>query len=233
MTRKKTTRRLKAETPGSADDEVGYGKPPKATRFQPGASGNPKGRPRGSKTRPPAGQEERLKEIVVEEAYREIPIPDGDRTVTMPVAQAVIRSLGANAAKGRTRARDAFAELVAATEASERQQHGQYLQAAIEYKTSWEREIERCKRQGLPAPEPLPHPDHVVIDVRAGTVHITGPMTPEEKREWDSTMALVRKLRQDLADRETAHAEATDPEERAALEEEIASLKEILQRIGV
>jgi hypothetical protein len=28
------------------DDGVGYGKPPKATRFKPGVSGNPKGRPK-------------------------------------------------------------------------------------------------------------------------------------------------------------------------------------------
>lgn len=28
-------------------DEVGYGKPPKHTRFRPGQSGNPKGRPKG------------------------------------------------------------------------------------------------------------------------------------------------------------------------------------------
>ena len=29
--------------------EVGYGKPPRHTRFQKGRSGNPRGRPRGSK----------------------------------------------------------------------------------------------------------------------------------------------------------------------------------------
>lgn len=33
----------------SKDDEVGYGKPPKHTQFKPGHSGNPKGRPPGSK----------------------------------------------------------------------------------------------------------------------------------------------------------------------------------------
>src|ERR1700733_12823911 len=29
-----------------SDDGVGYGKPPKASRFRPGVSGNPKGRPK-------------------------------------------------------------------------------------------------------------------------------------------------------------------------------------------
>jgi hypothetical protein len=33
----------------SGDYEVGYGKPPKHTRFKPGQSGNPKGRPKASK----------------------------------------------------------------------------------------------------------------------------------------------------------------------------------------
>lgn len=31
------------------DYEVGYGRPPRRTQFKPGSSGNPKGRPRGSK----------------------------------------------------------------------------------------------------------------------------------------------------------------------------------------
>jgi hypothetical protein len=31
------------------DYEVGYGKPPRHTRFEPGRSGNPRGRPRGAK----------------------------------------------------------------------------------------------------------------------------------------------------------------------------------------
>ena len=37
------------DEPHEADEqyEVGYGKPPQHTRFRPGASGNPKGRPKG------------------------------------------------------------------------------------------------------------------------------------------------------------------------------------------
>ena len=34
--------------------EVGYGKPPKETRFRKGQSGNPKGRPKGAKNKAPA-----------------------------------------------------------------------------------------------------------------------------------------------------------------------------------
>jgi hypothetical protein len=36
-------------SPAVEDYQVGYGRPPIATRFQPGKSGNPSGRPRGSK----------------------------------------------------------------------------------------------------------------------------------------------------------------------------------------
>ena len=35
----------------SSDEDVGYGKPPKANQFRPGKSGNPKGRPKGAKSR--------------------------------------------------------------------------------------------------------------------------------------------------------------------------------------
>lgn len=35
---------------GSSEYDVGYGKPPVHTRFKPGMSGNPKGKPRGRKS---------------------------------------------------------------------------------------------------------------------------------------------------------------------------------------
>ena len=35
---------------GLKDREVGYGRPPRATRFAPGRSGNPRGRPKGSRS---------------------------------------------------------------------------------------------------------------------------------------------------------------------------------------
>jgi hypothetical protein len=38
---------------GEADNAIGYGRPPTATRFRKGESGNPRGRPRGRRKEPP------------------------------------------------------------------------------------------------------------------------------------------------------------------------------------
>lgn len=46
--KKRKIKRLRLEDDLDQED-VGYGKPPRASQFKPGTSGNPKGRPRGSK----------------------------------------------------------------------------------------------------------------------------------------------------------------------------------------
>ena len=94
MTAQKTSddRALSAlHAKSSADYEIGYGKPPKDTRFRKGQSGNPKGRPKGAKNKGAGPMDERLKEIILEEAYRTISVRDGQRDVKVPMAQAVIR----------------------------------------------------------------------------------------------------------------------------------------------
>ena len=47
MTRKVGDRDDDAVPPAVGDYAIGYGKPPEGSRFRPGLSGNPKGRPRG------------------------------------------------------------------------------------------------------------------------------------------------------------------------------------------
>ena len=50
------------------NSSVGYGQPPVASRFKPGTSGNPKGRPRGAKN---------LKTLIREAMIASIPIQEG------------------------------------------------------------------------------------------------------------------------------------------------------------
>src|ERR1019366_2133396 len=56
------------------DYEVGYGKPPSATRFQLGQSGNPRGRRKGSKNLAQLIEHELDKRLVVNENGKRKPI---------------------------------------------------------------------------------------------------------------------------------------------------------------
>ena len=164
---------------------VGFSKPPAATRFKPGKSGNPKGRPKGKKKPAQIPQHERLKEIILEEAYRAIKVNDGNKQVTVPMAQAILRSLAVTAVKGNTRAQRLFAELLASSENSNKREHDDWLETAINYKRNWEDELERRKHFDIMAPDPIPHPDDIIFNFRDGTVSIHGPVTKEDLADLD------------------------------------------------
>ena len=66
---------------------------------------------------------------------------------------------------------------------------------AMDYKSVWEDELERRKKHGITdAPAPLPHPDHIEINLQAGAVGIVGPSTKEEKVVHDLWIAQKQEL---------------------------------------
>jgi len=95
---------------------TGYRNPPAGARFRKGQSGNPAGRPKGSRNRPPPTQGERLRSLMLEEAYRPIKVSEDGEEITMPMAQAVFRSLAEAAAKGEARAQAMFLKIVGTSE---------------------------------------------------------------------------------------------------------------------
>lgn len=203
--------------------EVGYGKPPVATRFRKGQSGNPNGRRKGAKAKSPipALNDERLKTIVLEEAYRSITINDPSGTIDIPMAQAVVRSLAVNAAKGNQRAQRVFTQLLTTVERDNKRLHDEWLQTAINYKVEWDRELDRRKTLGINGPAPLPHPDDIIIDMNTGSVRIKGPMTKEDKVKWDKI--LFHKQEAELNIQELKEILKADPNhpERKEIEDEI------------
>ncbi len=72
--------------------DVGYGKPPKEKQFKQGRSGNPKGRPRGSKNKNPGYEASELIRIFEKEATRLVPILDGTERVSISMLEAVFKS---------------------------------------------------------------------------------------------------------------------------------------------
>jgi len=75
--------------------EVGYGRPPRKTRFQPGHSGNPRGRPSGTRN---------LETDLREELNEQISVRIGDRSRKVSKQRAILMALMAKALKGDTRA---------------------------------------------------------------------------------------------------------------------------------
>lgn len=107
-----------AEKLQGGEAKMGYGRPPISGRFRKGASGNPSGKRKGAKNQPrPEG--ERLRVLMRAEAYRRVKLRVDGVEATMPLAQAVLRSLGEAALKGETRAQAMFLKMINAGEAEE------------------------------------------------------------------------------------------------------------------
>lgn len=204
--------------------DVGYGKPPAHTRFQPGKSGNPRGRPRGARNKQPALNEERLKSIVLDEAYRMVPTFDSGKKIKISMAEAVMRSISVKAAKGDLRSQKLFIELVNTTESANKGLHDEYLKTMIEYKTDWEEELENRRKKGLPAPDLVPHPDDIIIDMKTGKVRVEGPFTKEEKVEWDRQLQRLSDLREEIDELKKMLADKRRKNIHSIIEQELTFL---------
>lgn len=210
--------------------EVGFGKPPKETRFRKGQSGNPRGRPKGAKTKPDV-MHNRLQEIVLREAYREVPLREGTREIRVPIATAVMKSIAVNAARGNIRFAELFAQLLSSTERAKSQEHDAFLEAAIIYKTEWAAEIARCKKLGLPEPELDIHPDQIVLDLKAGAVDFIQPITEERREELQEMQDRKVGFQKELVLLQKELSETRDAEETREIRSQIARAKRMLDII--
>jgi hypothetical protein len=75
--------------------EVGYAKPPKSGQFEKGRSGNPKGRPKGSKN---------LATVVLRESRQRVRVNGPGRTRSVTKLEAAVIQLNNKAAQGDLRA---------------------------------------------------------------------------------------------------------------------------------
>ena len=95
------------------DHQVGYGQPPKASRFRPGQSGNPGGRPKGAKNLLTDLRAELSSTMTIRERGRE-------RAVTKQVA--IVKALVAAAVDGDMRAITTLVNIARTAPTEDRQQ---------------------------------------------------------------------------------------------------------------
>src|SRR5215472_11913978 len=85
------------------DYEVGYGKPPRSTRFKKGQSGNPRGRPSGSKN---------LSTLLSETLNEPVIVTENGRRRKISKRQAIIKQLVNQSANGDWRAAKFLLDIV-------------------------------------------------------------------------------------------------------------------------
>lgn len=171
---------------------VGYGKPPVEHRFKKGQSGNPKGREKGSTNKPKVNTGHGMRaaeELLRHEAYRPVTLREDGQLIELPAIQAVFRAMGVAAMKGNRFAQKTMAELITGLEQRDADARSELFGNALDYKREWSEVIERAERNGQPVPEPIPHPDDIIINPSTGDVLILGPQTKEQKAHYDKATA--------------------------------------------
>ena len=114
-----------------------------------------------------------------------IGVRDGLREVKVPMAQAIVRAMAVNAVKGQQRAQRLFTEFSPRQSARNSARSSRCSRACSTTSGHGIVELARRRSLGLELPEPVPHPDHIRIDLRAGSYEIAGPLRKEEKADLE------------------------------------------------
>ena len=160
--------------------KVGYGKPPKATRFKKGQSGNPRGRPPKPKPQPLRLADSPFDGFLEIEAYRPVQLRENGESIRLPATQTVMRALIAKALNGSRLAQKQYLELVERKEKRHMQLEAERYVRLEAHKRKGEATIAKAKKREEKLPVLYPHPDDILLDPVQEKVYVLGPESPEE-----------------------------------------------------
>ena len=214
-----------------ASYEVGYAKPPAKTRFKPGQSGNPRGRPKGAKNKPQHISTDTLHDIILSEAYRKVTITEGNKRKEIPILRATVRSIALAAAKGQHSAQKLLLDIVNKTEAAKRQAYERTAQEFVQYQFEWEEVFEQYRAKGLPLPNPAPHPHDLQFDEATGAITIIGPQNEAQKLKWEQASDSLQRLEGSIAELQSMREDPENCDIKHLIDDDIAFYTNICDRI--
>lgn len=94
------------------------------------------------------------------------------------------------------------------------------LEVMIEYKQKWTTELERRQRHGIIAPDPVPHPDDIFVDLIKGNIEFDGPIDEKQKKFWDERFQRMTNSQESVTYFADKHRKARDPKRKAFWREE-------------
>ena len=197
--------------------KVGYAKPPEDSRFKKGRSGNPNGRPRKAKNKKPQWDPvlRPTDNLILEEAYRPVTIREGEKSIELPAIQASVRALAISAMKGSRLAQKQLSDIVRTVEERKYTDQLEVLEVMIEYKQKWNAELERRQRNGIIAPDPVPHPDDIFVDLIKGKIEFEGPFDEKQKQFWDERFERMTDSQESVTYFAEKHRKARDPKRKS------------------
>ena len=173
------------------DDDIGFGKPPRWSRFRKGESGNPKGRPRKQPARDVQPVATSEADASLRKALdRKVRITNAKGSKTVKMSDAVVLAQVNKAAQGDMNAqrdvRKAQLELEhreALREEVERRDEAEKRERSFEFghdlKDKQEQHWQLAAQQGCEPTEPWPHPEDISLNYASRTFKVRGPVAAE------------------------------------------------------
>lgn len=213
------------------DDKGGYGKPPKNKQFKKGQSGNPKGRPKGSKNKRTIDDIilSPLGDLISQEVRRNISIQENGETIELSCIQAIIRSITIKALKNHHPSQKFLLEITEKVETEKLRKMMELAKYWIGIREIGIREIEYCEKHGLPEPKLIPHPDNIHIDMGTLEVSFSGPTSRFEQRTLECLIEHKANHMADLRELKKELLEAKSDEARESIQNSIRHTEDILK----
>lgn len=189
--------------PTKADYDVGRGKTPKHTRFQPGKSGNPNGRPRKkSKSSSPKSHGNALMGSLEEVLKSKITISENGKPKEITLEEALPRKLVKDALDSKPHAQKRVFDWAAKEMERRRAAAEDLFETAVKIKAAITKYENDRSKYGDNYVFPILSAEQIEIDYEAGTVEINGPLNAEQFQERLGMIAQMVKCEIDIKEAE-------------------------------